>query len=128
MCSGFTRARVEPAEDLFVADDLPVGVAVLGRAADDVLLVDTPGLLGEHPHEVTPAAGADEDPERVRLQQVEQVQHRPIHQLDVRDPELGLLAGSWVATPCMNAGSRSINALYGCCSASDGSAFTSAAQ
>ena len=85
------RPEIEAPEKLLCPHDPSVCVGVLGGGADHVLLVDPPGLLGEHAHEVTPTTRADKHPEPVRLQVLEQLEHRLIDQLDVRDSQLRLL-------------------------------------
>lgn len=52
---------------------------------------NAPCILCEHPHEITAATGSDKHPELVFLEQIEQFEHRLIHQLDVRHTKLWLL-------------------------------------
>ncbi len=68
----------------------PTAPMVFRRGTDDVLLIDAPGFLREHPHEVAAAAGTHKDPEPVGLQKVEQLQHRLIDQVQVPQSEPGL--------------------------------------
>src|SRR5271165_5462849 len=87
---GLARPESQAAEHLASAGDRAVLVLAGRRGADHVLLEDAPGLLGEDPHEVPAPARAHKYPELVSLQQVEQLQHRLVHQLGVPDFEPGL--------------------------------------
>ncbi len=94
MCSGLPARTSRPPTAVLGTNDLSVGVGVLGGGVDHVLLEDPPGVLGEHAHEIAPAAGDHEHPKLVRPQIVEQLEHRLVHQLDIRHPQLRLLDGS----------------------------------